>query len=53
MFFVMSFVNRDVIDEHDGVDWSSNRTVSEMTGFSYCSKRWTYWTTFWLMFYVL
>jgi len=34
--------------ESAGFHWVGNRTVSETTGFSHCSKEWTYSTTFWL-----
>ena len=35
----------------DRFDWSGNQTVSETTGFSYCSDGWTFWLV--LMFQIL
>ena len=48
-FFVLNIFSdiiHDVTDKHDRFDLSGDRTVSEMTGFSYCSEGWTYGTTF-------
>jgi len=48
MFFLILFmlnilcdVIHDVTDKHDGSGFG-RRTVSEMTGFSYCSEGWTH-----------